>query len=475
MQQDLTSVTAGISLFLTMGSKPERGSAPDDGFRSSLRTETDRLNRSAATAPDQKHAQQEVRPKQDDVQRNAAVQQDRVDTSARADSEHESATAVDAREQETSLSDDRPVPVSDTASTEPAVAEDVGSAEGVEAGILLVPVETPMAGGTDTLLPMQSGQPLNPQAGVLAAAAASLAQPIGPTAGMQRITPLADGTLSLIPQTDKVGTTGFAAQQNQTGNLQTQLLASNISADGDADVKTSVDELLVQREVSKTTVPAPMLKTGDLSGQHSQMNPTALLQGLVSGERLLQERFSALGQGRESGAAGPLLKTPSVEGASGLPGSVAVNTAQAGAATARSSLTVPFHQPNWGQGVGEKVVWMVSQKLRFAEIQLDPPELGPLQVKVSVVNDQVSVSFTSQHAPVREALDSQAIRLREILESQGLNLVDVDVSDQQQADQRGQRSYAGDVDGETAQGELAADDQHNTVSYVSPNLVDHFV
>lgn len=93
-------------------------------------------------------------------------------------------------------------------------------------------------------------------------------------------------------------------------------------------------------------------------------------------------------------------------------------------------VTVPVSQPNWAQATGERVLWMVHQKLQSAEIQLDPPELGPLQVRVSVHNDQVSVSFVSAHGQVRDALDMQSLRLREMFEAQGLNLVDVDVSDQ---------------------------------------------
>ena len=137
-------------------------------------------------------------------------------------------------------------------------------------------------------------------------------------------------------------------------------------------------------------------------------------------------------------------------------------------------LTVPVSQPHWAQATGERVLWMVTQKLQTAEIQLDPPELGPLQVKVSVQHDQVSITFVSHSPQVRDALDQHALRLREMFEGQGLDLVDVDVSDQSfqqgqdQSDQRSPRT-ANSQDGD------AATEAQVMTSKVSSQLVDAFV
>ncbi|MGH1485039.1 MAG: flagellar hook-length control protein FliK [Cellvibrionaceae bacterium] len=96
------------------------------------------------------------------------------------------------------------------------------------------------------------------------------------------------------------------------------------------------------------------------------------------------------------------------------------------------SVTIPFQQAQWSEAVAERVMWMSAKGIQEAEIQLDPPELGPLQVKVSVTNEQTQVSFVVQNASVRDALDQSAMRLREMFEAEGLNLTDVDVSDQSQ-------------------------------------------
>ncbi len=89
---------------------------------------------------------------------------------------------------------------------------------------------------------------------------------------------------------------------------------------------------------------------------------------------------------------------------------------------------VPERQAGaWQQVMGQRLSRMVMQGTHAAQIQLDPPELGKLGVRVSLVGDEASVQFTSQHSAVRDLLESSAPRLREMMAEQGLELVDVGV------------------------------------------------
>ena len=72
---------------------------------------------------------------------------------------------------------------------------------------------------------------------------------------------------------------------------------------------------------------------------------------------------------------------------------------------------------------------MLGQGLAAAELHLTPAELGPMQVRVDSQQDRATVTFVSQHAATREAIEASLPRLRELFSSQGLELVDVDVSD----------------------------------------------
>ncbi|MFC5696456.1 flagellar hook-length control protein FliK, partial [Pseudomonas sp. GCM10022186] len=89
-----------------------------------------------------------------------------------------------------------------------------------------------------------------------------------------------------------------------------------------------------------------------------------------------------------------------------------------------------MNQGGWSEAVVDRVMWLSSQNLKSAEIQLDPQELGRLEVRVHLTQDQAQVTFASPHANVRDALEGQMHRLRELFAQQGMNQLDVNVSDQ---------------------------------------------
>ncbi|WP_455884845.1 flagellar hook-length control protein FliK [Pseudomonas spelaei] len=111
-----------------------------------------------------------------------------------------------------------------------------------------------------------------------------------------------------------------------------------------------------------------------------------------------------------------------------------------------------MHQSGWTDEIVNRVMYLSSANLKSAEIQLQPAELGRLDIKVNMTADQqAQVNFMSAHPVVREALESQSGRLREMFAQQGMGQVDVNVSDQsrgreqqqQQAQTRGVGSAGG--------------------------------
>lgn len=103
-----------------------------------------------------------------------------------------------------------------------------------------------------------------------------------------------------------------------------------------------------------------------------------------------------------------------------------------------TTVETPFRQSGWDQALGDRVLWAANQKLQSAEIKLNPPQLGPIEVRVQMHHDQAQVSFTAQHASVRDALEAAAPRLREMFSANGFNLVDVNVSQHSFAEQQRQ-------------------------------------
>lgn len=91
---------------------------------------------------------------------------------------------------------------------------------------------------------------------------------------------------------------------------------------------------------------------------------------------------------------------------------------------------VAMQQGGWSEAVVDRVMWLSSQNLKSAEIQLDPAELGRLEVRINMNQEQAQVTFASPNANVREALEGQMHRLRELFAQQGMDMLDVNVSDQ---------------------------------------------
>lgn len=124
--------------------------------------------------------------------------------------------------------------------------------------------------------------------------------------------------------------------------------------------------------------------------------------------------------------------------------------------TLSSAITSGLQNPQWSQQMTDQVSFMLKGGFQQAEIKLNPAHLGPMEIKLSINDDQASVNFVAQHAQVRDVLDASIPRLREMLEQQGLDLADVNVSTQSQQQQTGDGS-------ETDMNKFSSDDEKNMV------------
>ena len=93
----------------------------------------------------------------------------------------------------------------------------------------------------------------------------------------------------------------------------------------------------------------------------------------------------------------------------------------------------------WTPALGARLMTMVANDVQHARIQLDPPELGSLEIRMQVQNDQASVQVSAQSHQVKDVLDSSAQRLRDALAAEGIELNDFSVS----ADSGGQGRDSG--------------------------------
>lgn len=85
-------------------------------------------------------------------------------------------------------------------------------------------------------------------------------------------------------------------------------------------------------------------------------------------------------------------------------------------------IATPVGATGWATEVGNHVSWMASHQQGRAELVLTPPQLGRIEISLSVSGDQASALFVSTNPAVRDTLEGALPRLREILADAGITL-----------------------------------------------------
>ncbi|MEQ1674790.1 MAG: flagellar hook-length control protein FliK, partial [Candidatus Nitrotoga sp.] len=104
------------------------------------------------------------------------------------------------------------------------------------------------------------------------------------------------------------------------------------------------------------------------------------------------------------------------------------------AADALQTIATPLGKDGWSDEFTQKISWMSSQKNQVAELHLNPPDLGPLDVVLKISDNQATAVFMSSHSAVRDAVENALPKLREILADNGITLGNTTVSDQSPQD-----------------------------------------
>lgn len=95
--------------------------------------------------------------------------------------------------------------------------------------------------------------------------------------------------------------------------------------------------------------------------------------------------------------------------------------------------------PKWVDYFSEHIVWLGEQDIKSAQIKIHPEDLGPLEINIKVIKDDVSVSINSYSNQVRDIVDQGIPRLRDMMSQQGINLSEVNInagSDSHQSSQQ---------------------------------------
>jgi flagellar hook-length control protein FliK len=207
------------------------------------------------------------------------------------------------------------------------------------------------------------------------------------------------------------------------------------------------------------------------AGDKPGFDPRALNLKAGQADAQLDAAALAVQQAREAEVTRAAASEPLAAAALAQAQPSVMEAAQA-AAAASDELSARVGTDAWENQVGQKVVYMVGSEEQTASLTLNPPDLGPLQVVLSVSNDQASVTFSANQEEVRQALEDALPRLREMMSESGIALGNATVNagmpdgrqGQEQAARNGGFSGNGNGRGRGENGKLAEEPAARTVT-----------
>ena len=124
----------------------------------------------------------------------------------------------------------------------------------------------------------------------------------------------------------------------------------------------------------------------------------------------------------------------------------------------------------------ERVSALLNINNKEAEIRLDPPEMGSMQIRIRSDAEQAQINFVVQNQQAKEALEQSMPRLREMLAQQGIELGESSIQQgnpEQQQEQSGQGQFAGKQQTQEQQQEVTAQSSE-TSRQQSSSSIDYY-
>ena len=104
------------------------------------------------------------------------------------------------------------------------------------------------------------------------------------------------------------------------------------------------------------------------------------------------------------------------------------------------NVATPVLHPRWVEDVGQHVNVMMNTKLESAQLQVNPPNMGPVDITLKMGPDGAQLSFVAAVPETRQALEDGLARLSTMLADNGIQLSEANVSSGQP--QSGQNAQA---------------------------------
>lgn len=339
-----------------------------------------------------------------------------------------------------------------------------GRASPVVQAALSAATDTPAAAMATALLP---GAAPNPPAGEIAIAATTNAEvPQAERSGIPSVNPENPGKMAATQVFAKVKDSGEKDQRGQANALEQLARNPGLGLGLTAAASTAGQPPEIAEKAGKR--PEKDLAAGNADASQSpNVAPLPLALTFPASSRFDDQAAAAdpllaTASALKQPPSEPLSQTANLAGESLAPGAgsqptfsaaLATQHAAAGSESAKAappSIDTPLQNPHWGRNFGEGIVWMAKNDQQSAQININPPQLGPVQITLHLNGDQASAVFASPHAEVRQAIQDAMPQLRDMLAASGINLGQADVGSQGSAPgrefaaQQGNQNRSGD-------------------------------
>lgn len=220
-----------------------------------------------------------------------------------------------------------------------------------------------------------------------------------------------EATVDLLQASAKTGSSGGAASAPSSGltteSAESEMLLANARQEA-LDTAKSIADGRVARDSSPANLAVSTLTAGDeKTAATNNSRPT--------------DSFSNTMQQAMSGTTANSVGAPSQRDAS-------------------LSVPTPIHDQRWSGDFANKIVWLASNNKQSAELTLNPPHMGSIEISLNMDRDKATATFFSANPEVRDTIEAALPRLREMFAGAGVELGQANVSSESFRQQAGNGS-----------------------------------
>jgi flagellar hook-length control protein FliK len=229
---------------------------------------------------------------------------------------------------------------------------------------------------------------------------------------MESSTPVASGAVNMLAAGLSFGAT---TEQEKGGDLDESELAMMMAALAGAPVTPPMQANMNVGELGNSD----LLQTSSLRGGELAGAMVDLLAAEPADVDAQDSGFdTALANADGNAAVDPRAAQGALD---------SLRDARQSEAPVQRQIHAPVGTRAWTEELGTQINWLTERGQHAASLRLSPEHLGPLEVRISIKDDQASVWFGAAHADTRAAIEDALPRLREMLAAQGLALNDAGV------------------------------------------------